>query len=141
MINPRSKGKRGEYMVRDLIRGFGYEARRTPLSGGIPGWKGDITSRDFPFFVEVKNTAKTTFPQWWTKANDQSQTKPPMIAWIYKGEPFAFVLLSDLIQVIQDGAAPKVKYAKPAKKQHFTDESANQLKFSKQAQVAKKKPA
>ena len=135
-INIHAKGKRGEYATRDLIRGFGWEIRRTPMSGAIDGWKGDLTSRDFPFFVEVKNTAKTTFLPWWQKANDQSQTKPPIIAWVNGGEVYCFALLSDILQVIRTGAATKTQFPK-AQKKHSIDKSAN-LMFSKANQIRQK---
>ena len=66
--NPQAKGKRFEYLIRDLLIGYGFPSRRTPLSGGIDGWSGDITSPSFPLFIECKNTAKTTFPQWYKQS-------------------------------------------------------------------------
>jgi len=113
--SPKQKGKRGEYAVRDMLRGFGYKAQRTPLSGGIEGWKGDITT-DFPWFIEVKNTAKTTFPQWYEKAQDQCLGKPPMIVWQHKGELYAFLLFSDFLLFGKNTIVFHQQFQKPHKK-------------------------
>lgn len=136
-LNPRSKGKRGEYHVRDLIRGFGYKADRTPMSGAIEGWKGDITSPQFPFFLEVKNTEKTTFYPWYKKAMDQSGNKPPLVVWVYKGDAYAFLLFSDLLQLTKEGEVKKVKFPIPAKKQKTASQDTAWQKFSKQSQIKK----
>jgi len=138
MVNPKSKGKRGEYFIRDLLRGFGYKAERTPLSGGLDGWKGDITS-NFPFFLEVKNTAKTTFPQWYDKANDQCGNKPPAIIWVHKGEGYAFLLFSDLLQLAKTSQIIKQVIPKPQKKAKLgKEDTAWQGKFSKFAMSHRK---
>jgi hypothetical protein len=137
-INIHNKGKRGEYVVRDLIRGFGWEARRTPMSGAIDGWKGDITAKDFPFFVEVKNTEKTTFLPWFKKAEDQSMGKPPIIAWVSHGQVYCFGLLSDVMMIMKTGASPIVKFPKAKRIKQSTDESDSKLMFSKTYQVRRK---
>lgn len=80
-INSRAKGRRGEMMALQLIRGWWKEIEpeaefaRTPLSGGWQGrgsrgqslrgemrMSGDLmtTSRHFPFSVEVKNNPSWT---------------------------------------------------------------------------------
>lgn len=52
----RSKGIRGEYIVRNQLRSLGYKADRVPLSGSAEGFKGDvIASKDgHSFKFEVK---------------------------------------------------------------------------------------
>lgn len=133
--NPQAKGKRFEYFVRDLLNGYGYPSRRTPLSGAIDGWSGDITSPTFPYFIECKNTAKTTFPQWYKKAEDESGAKPPIIIWNHKGQAFAFVLFSDLLNSLV-GSPTRSAFSKPGKKQK-TDLTEG-LMFSKTNQLHKK---
>ena len=132
---PRDKGKRGEYHVRDLLRGFGYKAQRTPLSGAIETWKGDITS-EFPFFLEVKNTARTEFWAWYEKASQECGAKPPMICWIHKGEIYAFALLPDIITYMKGKPSQPIKLPKKPMKPSL-DETAG-LQFSKKHQVRRK---
>lgn len=40
----RSKGKRGEYGLRDYLRAKGFESHRVPSSGASQGFKGDVTA-------------------------------------------------------------------------------------------------
>lgn len=57
----RSKGMRGEYIVRDYFRQLGAEAHRVPLSGASQGFKGDVQVTfpgGKPFYVEVKKRRK-----------------------------------------------------------------------------------
>lgn len=87
MVDTRTKGLRGEYAVRDLLRkhtGLGWE--RVPSSGALDHTKGDIyipQTKQFAI-IEVKNykesaltdkvlTATTNnVNQWWTKLKHQS---------------------------------------------------------------------
>lgn len=41
----KDKGRRNEYLLRDSLRGEGFEADRVPLSGASPNHKGDIAFR------------------------------------------------------------------------------------------------
>lgn len=134
--SPQNKGKRFEYFIRDTLNAYGYPSRRTPLSGAIDGWEGDITSPTFDFFLECKNTAKTTFPQWYKKANDESGTKPPMIVWNHKGQAFSFLLFTDLLNIMTGARSERVQYPKPTKKQKV--DLTIDLPFSKTAQAHKK---
>lgn len=59
----RGRGKRGEYLVRDLIRSEGFECHRIPASGAAQGFKGDLEVRfndGSKMAVEVK-VRKTQF--------------------------------------------------------------------------------
>ncbi|MBU6501154.1 MAG: hypothetical protein KGJ89_05300 [Patescibacteria group bacterium] len=99
--NPQAKGKRFEYYVRDVLRAYGYKAERTPLSGALDGWAGDITSRSFPFFIECKNTEKTQFMEWYKKAQDESTPRRPVIIWTRNGETaYVFLQLTDFLDQI-----------------------------------------
>ena len=129
-INPRSKGKRFEYIVRDLVRGFGFEASRTPMSGAIEGWKGDITSKDLPLFLECKNCETSHFLEWFHKAEEQCQSKAPVIVYTKNHEQiYAFLLFSDLMQFI-------VKHNQELSSKAKTEESQD-LEFSKKKQLNK----
>lgn len=87
MVNPRAKGQRGEYTVRDLLRkhsGLGFE--RVPASGALSYLKGDLHVPQQPnlFCIEVKNykeshindkilTSKTNkIVEWWEKIGEQA---------------------------------------------------------------------
>lgn len=63
----RSKGMRGEYLVRDFFRNLGFKADRVPASGAAQGFKGDVHVQ-YPgigtIVVEVKsrkNSFGTTY--------------------------------------------------------------------------------
>lgn len=93
-VNPRTKGQRGEYAVRDLLRkhtGLGWE--RVPSSGALYYLKGDLYVPQIPnrFCIEIKNykeshindkilTSKTNkIVEWWNKIEEQaidSNTEP-----------------------------------------------------------------
>jgi Holliday junction resolvase len=64
----RQKGKRGEYEIRDKIRGAGIEAERVPVSGVSSGFKGDIWFKinDVVYKGEVKRRKSgfTTLYKW-----------------------------------------------------------------------------
>lgn len=87
MVNPRTKGQRGEYVVRDMLRkysGLGFE--RVPASGALAYLKGDlyVPQRPNHYCIEVKNykeshindkilTSKTNkIIEWWIKIEEQA---------------------------------------------------------------------
>lgn len=135
--SPQGKGKRGEYAVRDLLRSYGYRADRTPLSGALDAWPGDITS-DFPLFIEVKNTEKTTFLPWYKKAADEGAPRRPIIIWTKNGEDYyAFLKFTDLLDRLQDRPpAPRIPKAQKPKDIALAETAG--LKFSKLAQAHRK---
>lgn len=86
-VNPRAKGQRGEYGVRDLLRkhsGLAFE--RVPASGALAYLKGDLYVPQQPnrYCIEVKNykeshindkilTSKTNkIVEWWNKIEEQA---------------------------------------------------------------------
>ena len=140
--SPSQKGKRFEYYVRDLIRGYGFHCERTPMSGAIHFMKGDIMSKNFPFFVEVKNTQKTDFISWYKKAEQQSRALPPMVVWTRNREDaYCFLLFSDFLAMLVGKHISPIR--KPAKvKKLSLDETVNlfapNLSKKHQARRAKK---
>ena len=131
--SPMAKGKRGEYQVRDILKEFGYEAHRTVMSGATPWHKGDIES-NFPFFIEVKNTEKTKFSEWYHKAKQQSGIQPPIIMWTRNNEDmFCFIKLTDFLLAIQGKTAQPLP--KPSKSKKIGLEESSGLMFSKAAQT------
>lgn len=87
MVDTRSKGLRGEYAVRDLLREYtGLPWERTPSSGATEHTKGDIyipQTKQFAI-IEVKNYAESALTdkvltastnninKWWTKLSHQA---------------------------------------------------------------------
>ena len=86
-VNPRTKGQRGEYAVRDLLRKHsGLTFERVPSSGALSYLKGDLYVPQQPnnFCIEVKNykdshindkilTSKTNkIVEWWEKIECQA---------------------------------------------------------------------
>tara|TARA_R110000772_G_scaffold66361_1_gene147866 strand:- start:62414 stop:62869 length:456 start_codon:yes stop_codon:yes gene_type:complete len=89
MVDTRTKGLRGEYAVRDLLRLWtGLEWERTPSSGALEHTKGDIyiPQEKQQFVIEVKNYKDTAIDHtiltaltnkltiWWTKLTHQAST-------------------------------------------------------------------
>ena len=114
--NPQAKGKRFEYYVRDILKAYGYKAERTPMSGALDSWPGDITS-NFPLFIECKNTEKTTFIPWYEKAQDEAAPRKPIIIWTKNGETaYVFLQLTDFLDQIQNKSQAQ-PISKPGKRQ------------------------
>jgi Holliday junction resolvase len=138
---PRQKGNALEYHVRDLLKGYGFDARRSPMSGAIKGFglEPDIISRRFPFFIECKADKSQKFWRWWKKANDESGPKPPLIVWKKdRDDIYCFLLFSDLMRLITDKTIIKEKIKKPQKQQKLSLQETSKLRFSKLHQVRKK---
>lgn len=140
-INPQKKGKRFEYEVRDLIRGYGFkDAQRSPMSGAVSFLQGDILSKRFPYFIECKFTEKTEFYKWYQKAESQSGAKPPIVVWRKnRGEIFCFLMFSDFMTLLTQGIVIKEQFKKKKTKQKLSLEETSNLKFSKKQQARRKK--
>ncbi len=137
------KGKRAEYQVRDLIKGYGYDARRSPMSGAIKGlgWEADILSKNFPFFCEVKNVEKPQFLKYYKKAENECGTKPPIIIWTKNREDiYVFLLFTDFMTILTQSTASnlKQKFSKTKGKPKKVDMTSS-LKFSKTQSARRKK--
>jgi Holliday junction resolvase len=90
MVDSRSKGQRGEYLVRDLLRKHtGLQFERVPSSGALSYLKGDLylPDQNNRFCIEVKNYEKSPFTDkmftnktnyvvaWWAKIIEQASIK------------------------------------------------------------------
>ena len=89
MVDPRAKGQRGEYLVRDMLReATDLQFERVPSSGALSYLKGDLYVPDAKnlFCIEVKNyessplsdkifTAPKTnnLIKWWVKVLQQAE--------------------------------------------------------------------
>jgi hypothetical protein len=133
MFKSVAKGKRLEYLTRDILRQFGYKANRNPMSGALEWLKGDVSST-FPFFIECKNVEKSKFMEWYAKAKLESGPKPPMIIWTRNGEDvYCFTNFTDLLKIITESAIEPIQKIKKYKKQGI--EETAQLQFSKKKQL------
>ena len=89
MVDTRTKGLRGEYAVRDLLRDrTGLQWERTPASGALEHTKGDIYIPNEKQFavIEVKNykeptlndklltTRSSNLTKWWGRLKAQATT-------------------------------------------------------------------
>ena len=78
----KSKGTRLEKLVSkridDVLGDYGIWAKRTPMSGAIEGWKGDVTS-NLPIVIECKNQERLNFRDAWRQAKSQAGSKMPIL--------------------------------------------------------------
>ena len=133
--HPKEKGRRTELRVAELLRGYGIKAFRTPLSGGIATWKGDITTqKDFPLFIEVKCQETWKPLEWYRKTGQEAGEKIPVVLMTKNREDiYAFLLFSNLMNIITNRKTYIIK--KPQKPKRLSLEETSQLKFSKAKQI------
>lgn len=131
--SPQAKGRRFEYIVRDILRQYGYKAQRNPMSGAIEWLKGDLSS-NFPFFIECKNVQNSTFVPWYKKAKLESGAKPPIIIWTKNHEDiYCFVKFTDLIDAMNKKTTQPIPKSNKTKK--LSVDETKSLPFSKFNQV------
>lgn len=114
MVNPRTKGKRFEYAVRDEIRKYfpcdkcqHKGVRRTPMSGAIDGFKGDITLCPHnpmkQFSLECKNVENINIWKCLKQAIDQAGTKVPALCFTRNFEEvFVALRIKDFLSLIKE---------------------------------------
>ena len=71
-VNSKDKGKRGEREVAELIRQYGFEARRSAQYCGNTGDAADITT-DLPYHIEVKHQETLQIDKWWEQATHDAK--------------------------------------------------------------------
>ena len=109
MVDSRSKGARGEYLVRDLLREkVGLQFERVPSSGALEYLKGDlyVPHEKNRFCIEVKNYAESPLSdkiftqvktnnliRWWTKVVSQAVKgdQEPLLFFKYNRSPVFIV--------------------------------------------------
>ena len=119
MVDQRTKGARGEYLVRDLLRDkTGYQFERVPASGALAYLKGDLfipPSDSCKFCIEVKNYQDSAFNDkiltnksnnfvlWWNKIQQQAPTnnKDPLLFFKYNRSKI-FVATKDKPSVVNE---------------------------------------
>jgi hypothetical protein len=141
-FNSKQKGSRHERAVSELIRGYGWEARRMPLSGSIPGLKSDINSPNLPLFLECKNVEGVgkQFLDWFKKTTDNCGSKTPVVVWTKNKEQiYAFLLFTDLLGFVKraelTGSLINPKLPKPVKLKK--NDLSEGLRFSKSNQTGR----
>jgi len=105
MVDSRAKGARGEYLVRDMLRGAtDLQFERVPNSGALEYLKGDlyVPNEKNRFCIEVKNyessplsdkifTARKTnnLVRWWKKVEKQAAggDQEPLLFFKYNRSP------------------------------------------------------
>lgn len=80
----RNKGKRGEYIVRDLFRKWGFEARRGIQSAG----EADLSHSIPGYHVEVKNDERLSI--WAMLAQAERDCPPPSVDYSITTTPIVF---------------------------------------------------
>ena len=97
----RDKGSRGELEVAAIFKAAGFDARRTPNSGGL-SWRGDIVG--VPGYVlEVKRQETLALPAWLRQAAADAAVCGcvPVVAFRRSQEPwFAVLPLEELARLI-----------------------------------------
>lgn len=135
--SPKDKGSRHEREVAEILRHYGFDAQRTPLSGAIENWKGDITTTA-PLFIECKNTEKTKFLEWYKKADGESKNLPAVIVWTCnRNDIFCFLRFVDLMEIATNGLTPKNKKFQKKKDRKQQPDATDGLAFSKSHQARK----
>ena len=91
MINSRAKGARGERMLAQVLRDWGYEARRgQQFAGGTDS--PDVVAPEFPWHIEVKNTKTVQLMKWMEQSkNDSPWDKEHCVCYKPPGKPWVFV--------------------------------------------------
>jgi len=142
MILAKRKGDAFERHVRDLLKGYGFDARRSPMSGGIKGFglEADVISKTFPFFIECKADKSAKFWKWYKKSELESGAKAPLVVWKKdRDDIYCFLLFSDLMRLITEKTIMKEKIKKPQKPQKLSLDETSGLTFSKKQQIRRKR--
>ena len=87
-LNSRSKGKRGERELFDLL-GFGERNLDQTRSGGADGVD------TAPFSIEVKRQEKVRLSAWWTQTERQAEAGEdsiPVLAWRRNRQDWNFLV-------------------------------------------------
>lgn len=103
--SPKQKGTRLELDFRDMLIDYELDkqARRTPLSGALEGWKSDITTK-LPFAIECKNTERLKPREFYEQAvrgiNLGSGKKPVVVMKSNRTPIFVMMNADDWCQLV-----------------------------------------
>jgi hypothetical protein len=103
---PASKKQKGTRLekevakrINEVLREYGVQAKRMPMSGAIEGFKSDIFI-NLPVSIECKNSEKWNVPEYWDQASSQAGLgKMPILVMSrnYCNEPLAVIRFEDLL--------------------------------------------
>ena len=102
----KAKGTRLEHLVaeriEDVLGSYGIHATRTPMSGAIDRFKGDIFT-NLSCSIECKNQEKVQVWKWWEQARADAKHKMPVLVMSRNREkrPVALVDFEDLLFLME----------------------------------------
>ena len=105
MKNPKRKGSEFEYLIAKRIQNAGLDdrARRTPMSGAIKGWSGDLTTPNIPIHWELKKQETWSPLEYYKQALDERVSAryiPVVVMGKNNIEPFVFFSFNDFLTVL-----------------------------------------
>ena len=106
----RDKGARGEREVAELFRAHGFDAERTPNSGGLM-IRGDLAG-SVPAHLEVKRQEVLRLPTWMRQAEaDAPEGVVPVVCYRQNsGRWYATLPLADLAALIRKSADSQAEW-------------------------------
>lgn len=130
----KAKGTRLEkhiaLRINQVLREYGIEAKRMPMSGAIEGFKSDIFV-NLPISVEAKNCEKWTIPEWWEQTTSQAGLgKMPILVMSrnYCEDPLAVIRFEDLLTfmayALETGWVSYIRKGRTTMRTKFGDKNA-----------------
>jgi Holliday junction resolvase len=101
----KAKGKGYEREIAKLInKKFGGDARRTPCSGALPDWPGDITKLPkemAQFCIECKKQETLRVWQWLEQAEREAGRKTPVLVFSRnRSKSYAVIEFNDFLELV-----------------------------------------
>lgn len=92
----RNKGASSEREVAEILRQHGWKAERTPLSGGMKDWPGDLQTNIPGIHLEIKRQEKLALPAWIRQSEaDCPDNHVPAVVFRQSRQPWRIVLPFD----------------------------------------------
>lgn len=104
-INSKHKGKIGELEIVNLLKKFGFNARRSVQYCGRTGDAPDVVVEGLPLHIEVKRTERFSWKYYTQAVNDSKASgKTPVVFYRQSYQPW-MVLLSaeDFLELMKKG--------------------------------------
>lgn len=106
-MNSQAKGCRGERMWRDVLRSFGFTARRGQQYSGSPD-SPDVVCDELPYHWEVKCVQNLNVLNAFEQARrDAGAGKIPVVAHKKNGKPWLITMSADdFLALVDDASTP-----------------------------------